>query len=104
MAKWGDTKGMPGYQLSKSAGTCAMQQVARAVDLARMQVVSMHPGIVFTGAAAGAGYTRDTLPWNHVTVLHPLGRIPSPEQHSIIYAERERERDREGWVLTSAAR
>lgn len=28
-----------------------------------MQVLSFHPSIVFTEAAAKAGYTRDTLPW-----------------------------------------
>ncbi|KXJ87950.1 hypothetical protein Micbo1qcDRAFT_178598 [Microdochium bolleyi] len=65
MAKWGDTEGMPGYQLTKSAGTCAMQQIARDVPAAEMQMVSVHPGVVFTEAAESAGYTQDTLDWNH---------------------------------------
>ncbi|KAH7014436.1 uncharacterized protein B0I36DRAFT_389332 [Microdochium trichocladiopsis] len=65
IARWGDTEGMPGYQLSKSAGTCAMQQVARDVPVAELQMVSMHPGVIFTEACEAAGYTRDTLPWAH---------------------------------------
>lgn len=54
---------MPGYQLTKNAFTCVLQQIARDTPAESMQIVSFHPSVVFTEAAASAGYTRETLPW-----------------------------------------
>ncbi|KAH6973112.1 hypothetical protein BKA56DRAFT_635057 [Ilyonectria sp. MPI-CAGE-AT-0026] len=60
---WDSAPQMPGYQLTKNSFTCVLQQIARDTPSDAMQVLSFHPSIVFTEAAAKAGYTKDTLPW-----------------------------------------
>ncbi|KAH6884155.1 hypothetical protein B0T10DRAFT_579540 [Thelonectria olida] len=61
--RWDSAPQMPGYQLTKNAFTCVLQQIARDTPADSMQIVSFHPSVVFTEAAASAGYTKDTLPW-----------------------------------------
>ncbi|KAK7429425.1 hypothetical protein QQZ08_004017 [Neonectria magnoliae] len=61
--RWDSAPQMPGYQLTKNSFTCVLQQIARDTSADVMQTLSFHPSIVFTEAAATAGYTRDTLPW-----------------------------------------
>ena len=53
---------MPGYQLTKNACTCMLQQIARDTPEENMRVISFHPSTVLTEAAKKAGYTEDTLP------------------------------------------
>jgi NAD(P)-dependent dehydrogenase (short-subunit alcohol dehydrogenase family) len=54
----------PNYPASKSAATMVLQQIARDVPTTDMQILSFHPGAIFTGAAGKAGYTRETLNWD----------------------------------------
>ncbi|KAJ6784516.1 hypothetical protein PWT90_09052 [Aphanocladium album] len=54
----------PNYSASKSAGTILVQQIAKGVSPDDMQVLSFHPGAIFTAAAKKAGYTTETLPWD----------------------------------------
>ncbi|KAI5455991.1 hypothetical protein BGZ63DRAFT_418037 [Mariannaea sp. PMI_226] len=61
--RWDSAAQMPGYQLTKNTFTCVLQQIARDTAADVMQIVSFHPSIVFTEAAASAGYTPETLPW-----------------------------------------
>ncbi|KPM39736.1 hypothetical protein AK830_g6841 [Neonectria ditissima] len=61
--RWGLAPQMPGYQLTKSSFTCLLQEIARDTPAEVMQTLSFHPSVVFTEAAATAGYTKDTLPW-----------------------------------------
>jgi NAD(P)-dependent dehydrogenase (short-subunit alcohol dehydrogenase family) len=56
--------GIPNYSASKSAGTILIQQIAKSVSPDDLQIVSFHPGSIFTGAAEKAGYTRTTLNWD----------------------------------------
>ena len=57
----------PGYGLTKNSGTLLVQQIAKDVKSEEMQIVSFHPGGVFTEAAKNAGYTADMFPdlWDH---------------------------------------
>lgn len=55
---------IPNYSASKSAGTLVATLVARGVSPDDLQVLSFHPGAIFTGAAQKAGYTRTTLDWD----------------------------------------
>ena len=49
--------GMPNYTLTKNASTFAIQQIAK--DLDDTQVISFHPGAIFTAAAKRAfGFGR----------------------------------------------
>ncbi|KFZ16144.1 hypothetical protein V501_02377 [Pseudogymnoascus sp. VKM F-4519 (FW-2642)] len=54
----------PNYSASKSAGTILLQQVAKGVSADDMQVVSFHPGAIFTSAAKDAGYNETTMKWD----------------------------------------
>ena len=54
----------PNYSASKSAGTILLQQVAKGVSADDMQVVSFHPGAIFTSAAKDAGHTETTMKWD----------------------------------------
>ncbi|KPI40251.1 uncharacterized protein AB675_7699 [Cyphellophora attinorum] len=54
----------PNYNLMKNAGTLAMQQIARDVPGEKTQIVSFHPGGVFTEASKAAGFTVDMWDWD----------------------------------------
>ncbi|GLI71982.1 hypothetical protein PoHVEF18_000149 [Penicillium ochrochloron] len=58
------TARIPNYSASKSAGTILVQQIAKHVSPDDLQIVSFHPGAIFTRAAEKAGYTRTTLNWD----------------------------------------
>lgn len=57
--------GMPNYSASKNAGTIVVQQIARGVAPSDMQVISFHPGSIFTTAAQKSGYTETSRPWDN---------------------------------------
>ncbi|KAI1190004.1 NAD(P)-binding protein [Nemania serpens] len=56
------------YALTKHAGQLTLQLVAQDTPPEKMQIVSFHPGAIFTGAAQEAGWTEDTLPWDNVNL------------------------------------
>ncbi|TGJ79123.1 hypothetical protein E0Z10_g9649 [Xylaria hypoxylon] len=55
-----------GYGLTKHAGQLTLQLIAQDTPPEKMQVVSYHPGAIFTDAAKSSGWTEDALPWDHV--------------------------------------
>lgn len=55
---------MPNYSASKSAGTILVQQIAEGVSPDDLQIVSFHPGSIFTWTAEKAGYTATSLNWD----------------------------------------
>jgi hypothetical protein len=63
--RWDSAPVVPGYQLSKNALTCALQQIARDTPVDKLQVVSFHPSVVYTEAAKMAGYSPDMHPWTN---------------------------------------
>ncbi|KAI0387933.1 NAD(P)-binding protein [Hypomontagnella monticulosa] len=54
----------PGYGLTKNAGALAMQLIAQDVPVEKMQVLSYHPGAIFTDAARKAGFGEDSMAWD----------------------------------------
>lgn len=54
----------PAYGLTKNAGALLLQQIAKDVASGDMQVVSYHPGGVYTESARKAGY-EDTGRFDH---------------------------------------
>jgi NAD(P)-dependent dehydrogenase (short-subunit alcohol dehydrogenase family) len=54
----------PGYSLTKGAGTLAMQYIAQDIAPDNMQVVSFHPGVIFSQAWVSAGVGPDFLPFD----------------------------------------
>jgi hypothetical protein len=45
------TAGMPNYSLTKNSSTLAIQQIAKDIDSEEVQIVSFHPGAIYTSAA-----------------------------------------------------
>lgn len=51
----------PTYALTKASGTLMLQQIAKDVDAAFMQLVSFNPGVVLTQAVRSAGWDETAL-------------------------------------------
>ncbi|KAI0537990.1 putative short-chain dehydrogenase [Xylaria digitata] len=56
------------YGLTKNAGQLTLQLVAQDTPPEKMQVVSYHPGAIFSESAKASGWTEDALPWDHVNL------------------------------------
>ncbi|KAH8651261.1 hypothetical protein BX600DRAFT_554132 [Xylariales sp. PMI_506] len=61
--QWDSAPMMPGYQLTKNAFACTLQQIAAGIPADKMQTISFHPSVIFTEAGAGMGFTKETFPW-----------------------------------------
>ncbi|KAM4061066.1 short chain dehydrogenase [Hirsutella rhossiliensis] len=55
---------IPLYSASKSAAAMLLQMLAKDVDPDEMQVVSFHPGGVFTEAVSSYGFYEDDFDWD----------------------------------------
>lgn len=58
------TGAYPNYGASKSAGTMLMQQVAKDVNPDELQIISFHPGGVFTELAEQSGFKKEEAQWD----------------------------------------
>lgn len=58
------TGNQPSYGASKNAGTMVLQRIAKDVPPEELQIVSYHPGGIFTELAEQAGFTRDDPRWD----------------------------------------
>ena len=67
----------PVYGLTKSAGTLAMQQIAKDVLPEAMQIVSFHPGSILTDAARRAGYADFDIPWDDGEIIQHMPLLRS---------------------------
>lgn len=54
----------PSYGASKNAGTMLLQRIAKDVPPEDLQIVSYHPGGIFTELAEQVGLTRDDPRWD----------------------------------------
>ncbi|RFU72681.1 short chain dehydrogenase [Trichoderma arundinaceum] len=61
-------KMVPNYSASKNAGTLMVQLVARGVSPDDMQVLSFHPGVIFTDAAQKTSASKDAWDWDDVNL------------------------------------
>ncbi|KAH7121904.1 putative short-chain dehydrogenase [Dactylonectria estremocensis] len=55
---------LPNYTLTKNAGTLLVQMIAKDVSSLDLQVVSFHPGGIFTEGAQSGGWKKDDFPWD----------------------------------------
>ncbi|WQF87905.1 Putative short-chain dehydrogenase/reductase SDR, NAD(P)-binding domain superfamily [Colletotrichum destructivum] len=58
------TGNQPSYGSSKSAGTMLLQRIAKDISADDLQIVSYHPGGVYTDLAASLGIPKDAYPWD----------------------------------------
>ncbi|KAF7562285.1 hypothetical protein G7046_g1873 [Stylonectria norvegica] len=54
----------PAYSLTKAAGTLAAQLIANSVTPDKLQVISFHPGLIYSEPWVKAGVARDALPFD----------------------------------------
>jgi NAD(P)-dependent dehydrogenase (short-subunit alcohol dehydrogenase family) len=59
--------GQDAYAASKAAFTHFVQIRADSIPAEKCQMVSCHPGRIFTDAAKVAGFTIDSMPWDSGT-------------------------------------
>lgn len=62
----------PSYGATKSAGTMLVQQIAKDVPPEELQIVSYHPGGIFTELAEHAGFKKDDPRWDDGKLNAPL--------------------------------
>lgn len=58
------TAGKPNYSLTKNASTLAIQQIAKDTNAAETQIVSYHPGGIWTDASRSVGLGKDDFAWD----------------------------------------
>ncbi|KAJ2992201.1 hypothetical protein NUW58_g2245 [Xylaria curta] len=56
----------PGYALTKHSFQLGLQLIAQDTPPEEIQIISYHPGAIFTENAKDKGYAEDTIPWDHV--------------------------------------
>ncbi|KAK5628449.1 hypothetical protein RRF57_004164 [Xylaria bambusicola] len=60
------TRDALGYGLTKNSGQLMLQLIAMDNPPEKMQIISYHPGAIFTEAAKTSGWKEQDLPWDHV--------------------------------------
>ncbi|KAK1764254.1 putative short-chain dehydrogenase [Phialemonium atrogriseum] len=58
----------PAYSLTKNAGTLTAQLIANGASPDKLQVVSYHPGVIYSNAWKLAGAPADALPFDDATL------------------------------------
>lgn len=57
--------GKPNYSLTKNASTLAIQQIAKDISPEEMQIVSFHPGAIWTDASRSLGIKKEDYKWDN---------------------------------------
>lgn len=55
---------VPNYSASKNAGTLLAQQIAKGISADDMQVVSYHPGAIYTPGNQAIGFKVSDFDWD----------------------------------------
>ncbi|KAI0159687.1 NAD(P)-binding protein [Xylariaceae sp. FL1272] len=58
-----------GYALTKNSFQLALQLITMNTPPEKMQVISYHPGAIFTESARDKGWTENTIPWDHEKLI-----------------------------------
>ena len=66
----------PNYSVSKNAAAILLQQIAKDVSSSKMQIVSFHPGAIYTDAAKRAGWPAD-YDWDNGMIFFAASRLSS---------------------------
>jgi NAD(P)-dependent dehydrogenase (short-subunit alcohol dehydrogenase family) len=56
------SKDKPNYSASKNSGTLMIQQIAKDTSPSEMQVISYHPGAIYTAGAENDGWKKEDFP------------------------------------------
>jgi NAD(P)-dependent dehydrogenase (short-subunit alcohol dehydrogenase family) len=57
-------RGRPAYSLNKASATYAFQLLADKVTPDKIQIISFHPGLIYSGAWEAEGVPRDAVPFD----------------------------------------
>ncbi|KAK3339833.1 hypothetical protein B0T25DRAFT_626588 [Lasiosphaeria hispida] len=68
-----DATMIPAYGLTKNSGTLLLQQIAKDVDRNDMQIVSYHPGGVYTELAESTGVPKELYDWDDENLAGQFG-------------------------------
>ncbi|KAI0508757.1 short-chain dehydrogenase [Xylaria bambusicola] len=56
----------PTYALTKLSAQLGLQLIAQDSSPEELQIISFHPGSIFTENARSKGFAEDSVPWDHV--------------------------------------
>ncbi|KAG8165608.1 hypothetical protein KVR01_004160 [Diaporthe batatas] len=59
---------VPAYALTKNSGALLIQKIAAEVDPEKVQVVSFHPGAVYSGGWEDSGVPQNMLPFDEISL------------------------------------
>ncbi|KAK5659735.1 hypothetical protein OQA88_946 [Cercophora sp. LCS_1] len=62
---YSETAVFPAYGVTKNSGTLLMQRIAQDTDPRKMQILSIHPGGIWTKMSASHGVPDDSYDWDH---------------------------------------
>ncbi|KAH6960124.1 hypothetical protein DER45DRAFT_627163 [Fusarium avenaceum] len=65
---FGSPKDLSSYSLTKAAGTLLLQKLADESNPQQTQIISFHPGAIFTAQTRDKGMTEDSMHWDDVTL------------------------------------
>jgi NAD(P)-dependent dehydrogenase (short-subunit alcohol dehydrogenase family) len=57
-------KGFPAYCASRNAGTLLVQMYAQGVSPDDMQILSYHPGAIYTASVVKTGIPKEAYSWD----------------------------------------
>lgn len=57
-----------GYSSSKAASAHLFQSLADEVPASTMQIINLHPGLIYSAASQDSGYSKDAIPWDSGTI------------------------------------
>ncbi|KAK3213472.1 hypothetical protein GRF29_28g20766 [Pseudopithomyces chartarum] len=78
-------EGLASYVLSKSAGTHFIQLLARQIPREQLQVVTMHPGTVFTDSLQNIGISEDMVPCDKVDLPGAFAVWAATEEAAFVH-------------------
>lgn len=65
MHAWEISANLPSYGLTKNSAALLMQLLASERDPSDTQIISFHPGALFTPTVVDSGLTEDSLNWDN---------------------------------------
>lgn len=59
---------VPAYGLTKNAGALTLQQIANRSDPEKLQIINLHPGVIYNDAWKQGGISETVLPFDDVSL------------------------------------
>ncbi|KAL7930457.1 hypothetical protein V8C35DRAFT_324323 [Trichoderma chlorosporum] len=82
---WHAGEAVKAYGLTKNSGVLLLQQLARDTPVSKMQIVSFHPGAIFSPGAKRSGLTEKSLNWDDVSLPSSLAIWTASDEAAFLH-------------------